>query len=95
MNNGVKLRGGKKFVHFWIVEQINLLEDWSLTSNLIDFIENSNLAIKKIIEDFDLVSLILQFDNSVGADIAGTTGDENFHVNSFLVILNYIIPVLG
>jgi len=37
----------------------------------------------------------LQSDNGGGADIAGTTGDENFHVNSFLVILNYIIPVLG
>ena len=59
------------------------MKDWGLAGNLIDFIKNSNLTIKKVVEDFDLMSLILQFDNSVGADITGTTGDENFHVNSF------------
>ena len=35
------------------------MKDWGLAGNLINFIKNSHLTIKKVVEDFDLMSLIL------------------------------------
>ena len=80
VDDGVDPLLGEDAVHRGLVHEVDVVEVGGLAAELGNPAQRFLAGVHQVVDDHHLMAGFLQGQNGVGADVAGATCDQNFHV---------------
>ena len=85
MNNEVEIGVFEDFFGSGKIAEIDLIKLGLLARDFFNLVENGDLAVAEIVENFDFMALGQKFNDDVRADVASAASGKNFHKTRSLI----------